>query len=237
MATIVSNITSTGFELEVQPHIIQDGLVFYLDAENPKSYPGTGNTWFDLTDNNNDATINGATFSTDEFQFDGSNDYLSWGSNFSLDVANGFSFFVCWDLPSQSSGAWNYFLFHDPAGSHKYEFGNYGTNADLFHYKDNISYAGTAMTTPLGNGYAAYAFGTTDNGRSFTSLNGSTRTIKNPGSNSYWATSPTTNMVFSELFRGGGTAFSANVKAILLYDRGLTDAEVYQNNQVFIRRR
>lgn len=237
MATTVTNLTSTRFQLEVQPHIIQDSLVFYLDAENSKSYPGSGNTWNDLTDNNNNATINGATFNTDEFQFDGSNDYLSWGSDFSINVSQGFTFFVCWDLPSQSSGAWNYFLYHDPAGSHKYEFGQYGTNADTFHYKDNISYAGTAMTTNLGAGYAAYAFGTTSNGRSFTSVNGAARTIKNPGSNSFWATTPTTNMVFDEIFRGAGTNLAANVKAILLYDKGLSDEEIYQNNQVFIRRR
>jgi hypothetical protein len=32
--------------------IIRDGLVLYLDAANPKSYPTTGTTWFDLKGNN-----------------------------------------------------------------------------------------------------------------------------------------------------------------------------------------
>lgn len=50
---------------------IQDDLFLYLDASNTSSYPGTGTTWFDLTDNSNDATINGATFSaTDGGIFD-----------------------------------------------------------------------------------------------------------------------------------------------------------------------
>jgi hypothetical protein len=39
--------------------IVRDGLVVYLDAANPKSYPGTGNTWFDLTGNLNNAILNG----------------------------------------------------------------------------------------------------------------------------------------------------------------------------------
>ena len=126
------------------PLVIDDSLILFLDAENPKSYPGSGNTWYDLTDNNNDATITGATFNTDEMQFDGVNDKLSWGSNFSIDVHTGFTFWAVWDLPAQTSADWNYFLFHDPAGSHKYEFGQYGTNADAFHFKDNISFTGTA---------------------------------------------------------------------------------------------
>lgn len=46
-------------------------LFVYLDASISSSYPGTGTTWFDLTDNNNDATINGATYSaTDGGLFD-----------------------------------------------------------------------------------------------------------------------------------------------------------------------
>ena len=39
--------------------IVRDGLVVYLDAANPKSYPGSGTTWFDLTGNNNNAILNG----------------------------------------------------------------------------------------------------------------------------------------------------------------------------------
>jgi hypothetical protein len=33
------------------PKIITTGLALYLDAANPKSYPGSGNTWFDLSGN------------------------------------------------------------------------------------------------------------------------------------------------------------------------------------------
>ena len=237
MSVEVSNTTIVNGV--VNPHlVIDDSLILFLDAENPESYPGSGNTWFDLTENNNDATINGATFNTDEFQFDGSNDYLSFSSNFSIDVHTGFTFWVVWDLPSQSSGAWNYFLYHNPSNSHKYEFGNYGTGADRFHYKDNISYAGTAATNNMSStGYSSYAFGTAANGRTSTSVNGANATIKNPGSNSYWATTPTTPMVFNELFRGAGTAIAANVKMLCLYNRALTNAEIAQNNLVANRRK
>ena len=31
------------------PKLVTDGLVMYVDAANPRSYPGTGSTWYDLT--------------------------------------------------------------------------------------------------------------------------------------------------------------------------------------------
>lgn len=35
--------------LRHSPKIVTDGLVLYLDAANPLSYPGSGTTWFDLS--------------------------------------------------------------------------------------------------------------------------------------------------------------------------------------------
>ena len=70
-----------------------------------------------------------------------------------------------------------------------------------------------SMTTSLGSGYAnIYTFGLNSDGKSYTSVNGTTPTVKEIGSNSYWKTSPTTNMIFSELFRGGGTNLGAKSK-------------------------
>jgi hypothetical protein len=42
------------------PNTIEDGLVLCLDAENPKSYPGTGTTWFDISGNSRNLTIYGS---------------------------------------------------------------------------------------------------------------------------------------------------------------------------------
>ena len=41
------------------PKIVRDGLVLHLDAANPKSYPGTGTTWNDLSGNSNHASLVG----------------------------------------------------------------------------------------------------------------------------------------------------------------------------------
>ena len=42
------------------PEIVTDGLVLSLDAANKKSYPGTGTTWYDLSGNNSDFTLDGS---------------------------------------------------------------------------------------------------------------------------------------------------------------------------------
>jgi hypothetical protein len=63
------------------PRIVTDGLVLALDAGNPKSYPGSGTTWTDLSGINN-ASLNGATYSSfggGSIEFDGTNDYVDLG--------------------------------------------------------------------------------------------------------------------------------------------------------------
>lgn len=59
------------------PSIVTDGLVFYVDAANSKSYPGTGTTWSDLVGGNNSNLVNGPTYSSASggiITFDGVND-------------------------------------------------------------------------------------------------------------------------------------------------------------------
>ena len=47
------------------PQIATDGLVLYVDAHNPKSYPGSGTSWYDLTGNGYNFNTNTApTFTT-----------------------------------------------------------------------------------------------------------------------------------------------------------------------------
>lgn len=60
------------------PNIITDGLILALDAGNPKSYPGTGNTWSDRSGNGNNVTLyNSPTFENNSIILDGINDVLS----------------------------------------------------------------------------------------------------------------------------------------------------------------
>ena len=65
------------------PSIVQDGLVFYVDAANGDSYPGSGTTVTDLIGINN-GTISGATFTNVNagvWDFDGTDDKITSVSN------------------------------------------------------------------------------------------------------------------------------------------------------------
>ena len=68
------------------PNIITDGLVLHLDAANPKSYPGTGNIWSDLSGNGNNGILtNGPTFSDGAIVFDGGDDLTRITHNSTID--------------------------------------------------------------------------------------------------------------------------------------------------------
>ena len=58
------------------PNIVRDGLVLALDAASPRSYPGSGTTWYDLSGNSNDFTISGSpTYSNGEFTINESQNF------------------------------------------------------------------------------------------------------------------------------------------------------------------
>ena len=72
--------------------IVTDGLVLCLDAADNNSYPGSGNTWYDLSGNGNDFTLSGLDYvstSPSHFSFiDNQGDYAYRSST---DVIGGLS--------------------------------------------------------------------------------------------------------------------------------------------------
>ena len=81
------------------PYIITSGLVLHLDPSISKSYPGSGTTWFDLTERNNNATIiNGVSYNSNNrgtFAFDGTNDYATVPGTNGLFLGNTANGTVC----------------------------------------------------------------------------------------------------------------------------------------------
>ena len=63
------------------PKIVTSGLVLALDAADTNSYPRSGTTWYNISDNGNNGTLNnGPTFNSangGSFFTDGSDDYIS----------------------------------------------------------------------------------------------------------------------------------------------------------------
>ena len=76
----------TGTDAGMSFNIVTDGLVLNLDAGNTASYPGSGNTWTDLSSTNSNGTLtNGPTYNSADrgsLVFDGVDDYISLGKSF-----------------------------------------------------------------------------------------------------------------------------------------------------------
>jgi hypothetical protein len=73
---------------EYNPRIVTDGLVFFLDAANTRSYSGSGTSANSLVGGIGATLVNGVGFTSSNngtFTFDGTNDYIAVsGSNFPL---------------------------------------------------------------------------------------------------------------------------------------------------------
>jgi len=66
------------------PKIVEDGLIFCVDAANPRSYPGAGTIWTDLTANKSKGTIfNTPSFDNSDknFTFNATNEYVQFTSS------------------------------------------------------------------------------------------------------------------------------------------------------------
>ena len=71
------------------PKIVEDGLVFCVDAANRRSYPRAGTVWTDLGTSKVNGTLTNMTdnFSTDgvgTLTFDGADEHVNFGDNFSF---------------------------------------------------------------------------------------------------------------------------------------------------------
>jgi len=63
------------------PEIADTNLLLHLDATNPKSYPGTGETWYDLSGNANNFTMNGTLTYSSTNGFSGFTQTTRWYRN------------------------------------------------------------------------------------------------------------------------------------------------------------
>ena len=215
--------------ISYNPTIVRDGLVLCLDAGNPKSYPGSGTTWTDLSGNGNNGTLtNGPTYSSSNggyLNFDGSDDYISFASQVSADLTTGFTFGFWIKVPSgQNNTGWNYILSdRDASPNGDYEIGIYDNNNTNFLFKDNDISPATVSTT-LGTEWNYLVFGQNSSFGRFIYLNGVLKTSSS-------AVSGNSTIEFDKLFIRENTInpFKCDSSQIHLYDRELTSSEIQQN--------
>jgi hypothetical protein len=118
--------------LSHSPRIVTDRLVFCIDSENIKSYPGSGTTVVDVVNNLQGTLVGGVSFTQRAFSFDGVDDYISFADNNALDLASPFCIEI-WVYPvaaitlyakGQAGLHWNYGLLNDRVRHNNADYGN-----------------------------------------------------------------------------------------------------------------
>ena len=111
------------------PNIVKEGLVFYVDAANPRSYPGSGTTVDSMVENISGTLQGGTTYSIDgvgSFNFDGNDDYISLSNVSELlsHISNAETITIGqWARPAAS----NDFMTLGHVNTHPYARMNFGT--------------------------------------------------------------------------------------------------------------
>ena len=220
------NATKKRFVNALPP--VRNGLVMELDAGQRSSYPGTGNTWYDLSGNSLNGTLtNGPTFSglgaTSSIVFDRSNDYVLVGDSSLLSNFTGMTVEVIVKYTTTNDQIfvqkWNYAL------------GNDGYTLELFSsaivgacYSAGSSYLAVSISNYPANNIYHIVF----------TLNGSTQTMYINGvlvaTNSSGSVPITAgkNLMIGQR-SSAGTYFGGNNFLTKFYNRGLSAYEVKQN--------
>ena len=140
-------------------NIITRGLVLHLDASTTESYPGSGTSWYDMSNNGHISTlVNGPSYSSTNggiITFDGVDDYGSLSLNgITLDNGNTIEIFV---RRPTTPPAWRTFINIKPQSANTpfYEFrttdANLITVLDYYNPGNAIDYYTTSYTIDTTN--------------------------------------------------------------------------------------
>lgn len=218
--------------LSHSPSIVRSGLVLHLDAANPKSYPGSGTVWTDLSGNGNNGTlINGVGFTSEIggcLTFNGSNQYVSllstpqiaqslYSSTVEIVAYRNRSnvFEVMFGGGLQSANAGFYVGFRASNG-----------NNFMYAYYSNDQDGSTPSTNIAWNHYVA-TYNTANSSR-FRYFNSS---LLSP-SESSGVTNTSANKFFIGAFNNNNSPsdfFQGKIASVKIYNRALTAAEISQN--------
>jgi hypothetical protein len=88
------------------PNIVKDGLIFSVDAANPRSYPGSGTSCTDLIEKQTGTLQSSGMFeniNSGVFNFDGNTNYIDLGNNVFFNTSDAFSFLAWVNLNSYTN--------------------------------------------------------------------------------------------------------------------------------------
>jgi hypothetical protein len=208
------------------PNIVTDGLNLILDAASDQSYPGTGATWYDLSGKNNNAAIYGSPTITTLggakcFNLDGIG--KSFVANFgSVQYTNNLTF-EAWIYPAASevvSGDRGCII-----QGYAYLSWNKGNQrlSNYWYSTNNQGYHEPTLQMNRSEWHHLVAVWDASTGYLYQYINGNQENIV--------STIASSGYYYSELnigWEGDSRQFAGGIATIRVYNRALTNLEVYQ---------
>ena len=206
-------------------NIVTSGLVLYLDAGYPSSYPTTGTTWYDVSGYGNNGTlVNGPTYNSDDggsIVFDGVDDYVDIG--YKLNLLNNDITQEAWVNANSFINGWHGIISNMPSWGTGFSL-QIGTIQNIAAMVSGV-YLTTSWTPSLNVWYHIVATHRSSDNLNVLYVNGVqentvTREI------SYVENAVTKVGLF---YTYNGLPFSGDIDVVRSYNRALTSSEVLQN--------
>jgi hypothetical protein len=221
------------------PNIVKDGLVLYVDAGSPNSYPliNSSTTWKDISGNGYTGTlINGPTFNNangGRIVIDGTNQYTKLSSTLNFSNYNTSGFTISFWIKVNSTTQINKYLFSKltNAGSDNQFSIIYGYVANTYELYGGVGGAGANQTIRTNSQISVndtnwhnltYSVGTTTTGY----LDSIIKFTNTYASLTYVSS---TNNNYLTTFDAAGFYLNSNIATMQLYNRILSSQEILQN--------
>ena len=205
-------ITDLGFEVS---SIVTDGLILHLDAGDSNSYSGSGNTWYDISGNNNHGTLNGPSFTNTglkHFVFNGSDDVAS------LNLSNYPNLtFEFWFYDNRTSGQRDLLTYNGNSGSFTFN------NMNHFRTDGNGLHAAKFPTSLISNQWVRFVY--VKNTKIY--INNTVTNIQQGSDRTYG------QLRIGDARSDVGQHWNGKIAVVRIYNRNLTDQEISKNYEVF----
>ena len=223
------------------PQIVTDGLVFCVDANNAKSYPGSGTTWYDLSKNISLTLTTVTSASANGIVFDGTDDkiaFQSWPDDLNIDDSTTPRTWEAWCKPDVVDSAYHGIFGHKSGSGCSY-WCNGGlimnSNQFGFNWYDNSDYQNLMSGSPNASaGSAAHIVATFSGGFIRLYVNGELRNSLSSATNLNYGSGMNGVEAGYNSKSGGQHWFDGTIYCLRFYKgKALSHAEIKQNYNTF----
>ena len=207
------------------PKIVTDGLLACFDANDSKSYPGSGTTWYDLSGNGNNLTFSASPVIANGI-WDNNNGTYAYGDTISVNSSTGYSIEVLCKINSNVSSWQNIFQNGASPNRHMVWYYTDSTLAALFHIPN--SYNKITETLVTGDWYYlqfVYGNGGSDDRKAW--FNGESKTVTNTAAGN--VTTSGGYLTLSSDSTLGNNKSDISYSFVRYYNKALSDNEISQN--------